>query len=157
MTNSETLVRPHVTHRQLGWLHSRNRLNNRLDDMFAVAARIDHQVRVAFTSQVRAARTATSFHDLPHRYEVHWAEEVDDDPIHGTVIVTTERIGDSVGRELIRFRLVAPAAAALVSFASRPVEERQFVLMRDHYTMDSWSLSLVCGQNALDVRFDYEP
>ena len=158
MTNTETLVRTTVTRTQLGWLYSRNRLSNRLDDMFGVAARIDHQVRAAFTSQVKAARTTSSYGEFPYRYEVFWCDETDDDgEIFPAFVVSTPATARSEGREVIRFRLAAAAGDALALFATRPAEERRFVLTRDLYTMDRWTLSLLSAHFALDIRFDYEP
>ena len=144
MTNTETLVRTTATQTQLGWLYSRSRLSNRLDDMFDVAARINHQVRAAFTSQVTAARTTPSFDEFPFRYEVLWVDEFDDDgQVYPAFVVSTPR--------------TATAAPALAVFASRPIEERRFVLTRDLYTMDRWTLSLASADFVLDIRFDYEP
>ncbi|MDP9027850.1 MAG: hypothetical protein M3N46_09925 [Actinomycetota bacterium] len=159
MTNTETLVRTTVTHTQLGWLYSRNRLSNRLDDMFGIAARIDHQVRAAFTSQVKAARITSSFDEFSFRYEVLWCDEYDDDigESFASFVVATPRTATSESREVVRFRLAATATDALALFATRPAAERRFILTRDLFTMDRWTLSLVSARFALDIRFAYEP
>jgi len=158
VTNTETLVRTTVTRTQLGWLYSRNRLSNRLDDMFGVAARIDHQVRAAFTSQVKAARTTSSFEEFPFRYDVLWCDEFDDTgEAFAAFVVVAPGTAASESREVVRFRLAATATDALALFARRPADERRFILTRDLYTMDRWTLSLVSAHFALDIRFDYEP
>jgi SAM-dependent methyltransferase len=60
-------------------------------------------------------------------------------------------------REVVRFRLAATATDALALFAMRPADERRFILTRDLFTMDRWSLSLVSAHFALDIRFDDKP
>ena len=155
MTITETLDRPTPTHTQLGWVYARSRLSNRLDDMFDVAARINHHVRASVTSQVTEARTPLSFDELPFRYEVLWCDEDDIGDFFPSFVVMTPRTAESEGCEVIRFRLAAKATAALALFALRPLAERQFVLSRDLYTMDRWTLSLASAELTLDIRFDY--
>ena len=157
MTNSETLDRPIATQTQLGWLHSRSRLSNRLDVMFDVAARIDHQVRAVFTSQVKAARTRSSMEGYDHSYLVLWSEERDDEgEVSGVFVVSTPRTLDDDACEVLRFRLGSSLLPTVRDFSARPIEQRQFVLTRDFYTMDKWSLSFESADILLDVQFVYE-
>ena len=157
MTNSETLDRPVVTQTLLGWLHSRNRLSNRLDVMFDVATRIDHQVRAVFTSQVKTARTRSSRDGYDHSYMVGWSEKIGDDgEVFGEFVVSTPRTLDADACEVLRFRLGSSLLPIVRDFAARPIEERQFILTRDFYTMDRWSLSFESADILLDVQFVYE-
>jgi len=70
-------------------------------------------------------------------------------------VVTNPRAAASEAREVLRFRLAATAIDALALFATRPIEERRFLLTRDLFTMDRWTLSLVSPHFALDIRFEY--